>query len=379
MAIRRYFPHIASALVGGIVAALLILTLGPETPRVPTNADPVAEPGAHGEVTSYAVAVARAAPSVVNIFSSKVTTERQSLVFRDPAMQRLYGRWLPETTRRQLETSLGSGVVVSDAGYVLTNNHIIKDATEIKVLLADGSNVPVQVVGNDIETDLAILKLASGQAPAIALGSPDELRVGDVVLAIGNPFGVGQTVTLGIVGGTGRSHLGISAIENFIQTDAAINPGNSGGALINTRGELVGINTAIFSNSGGSHGIGFAIPVDLARTVLSEVLRRGRVMRGWIGVTARDVNSGVAKSFALRTKDGVLVSATVENSPAAVSGLRPGDVITEINGTRIASTHELQDAIAQAGPDARLEIGGWRGSEPLRLSATTVERPPVTD
>lgn len=376
----RYWRQVLSALVGALMATPLVLWWGSRTPPPPGPASP--ESGASAPAVaaaSYAAAVARTAPSVVNIFSTRLTQERQSLTYRDPLLQRLYGHLLPETTRSRMETSLGSGVVVSEEGYVLTNNHIIKGSTEIRVLLGDGSDVPVEVVGSDPDTDLAILKLAPGMAPPIPLGRPEGLRVGDVVLAIGNPFGVGQTVTFGIVGATGRNRLGISAIENFIQTDAAINPGNSGGALVNTRGELVGINTAIFSTSGGSHGVGFAIPADLAQGVLEEIKQRGRVSRGWIGITARDLNAGVIKSFGLRTQEGVLVAATVEKSPAAVAGLRPGDVITEINGTPIHATQELQEAITRAGPNVTLAVGVWRGSQRLSLSATTLERARVPE
>lgn len=377
MAFRPHLLIVLSAVLGGLIAAPLAVLLTTRQTAQSSPDETGIDPPRAVDMRSFAAAVDRAAPSVVNIFSSKMTTERQAMAFRDPLLQRLYGHRLPETSRRQLETSLGSGVVVSDQGYVLTNSHIVKDADEIKVLLADGSNASVEVIGSDPETDLAILKLSSGEAPPIPIGRPEELHVGDIVLAIGNPFGVGQTVTMGIVGATGRSRLGISAIENFIQTDAAINPGNSGGALVNTRGELVGINTAIFSNSGGSHGVGFAIPANLAQSVLDEVLRKGRVIRGWIGVAARNNNAGVAKSFGLRTTEGVLVSATVADSPAEAAGLRPGDVITEINGSPIRSTNDLQGAIARVGPSADLSIQGWRGSERLSLSATTTERTPA--
>jgi serine protease DegS len=375
MPVHRFLPPILAAAIGAAVATPLAFWLGGRHTAQTLGSAPEAgsrHPAA--TVDSYAAAVARAAPSVVNIFSSRVTTERQSLGFRDPLMQRLFGNRLGAPPRHPIETSLGSGVVVTDAGHILTNDHIIRQAVDIQVLLADGTDVAVEVVGRDPDTDLAVLKLVSGEAPAIPLGQPRQLQVGDVVLAIGNPFGIGQTVTMGVVGATGRSHLGISAVENFIQTDAAINPGNSGGALINTHGELIGINTAIYSNSGGSHGVGFAIPVDLAENVFRALIRQGRVVRGWLGISTRELNPGLVKSFGLRTQEGLLVSATVENSPAATAGLRPGDVITEINGARIGAIQDLQDAVAQAGPNALLKIAGWRGSDRLNLSTTTVER-----
>lgn len=324
---------------------------------------------------SYAAAVSLAAPSVVNIFTSKITTERQSLAFKNPLLQHYFGNMLPEQTRKRMETSLGSGVIVNSDGYILTNLHILKDADEIKVVLADGSNVQVRVVGEDSETDLAILKVDGMELPDITVGSADPLQVGDVVLAIGNPFGVGQTVTMGIVSATGRSHLGISTFENFIQTDAAINPGNSGGALINARGELIGINTAIFSKSGGSHGIGFAIPADLAINVLDQILNKGRVVRGWIGITAQNVTPALQESFGLLDAHGVLISGVLEQGPADKAGLRAGDVITEIENRGMADIHDVLDAIANAGPGSELTISGWRGSQRLEIPIVTTERP----
>jgi serine protease DegS len=328
-------------------------------------------------VVSYAEAVARAAPAVVNIFSSKVTTERHSLAFKDPFLQHRFGRYLPEQIRQREATSLGSGVILSRDGLLLTNRHIIKEADEVKVVLADGTNLDVQTVGSDSETDLAVLKASGRGLPTIAVGRPETLRVGDVVLAIGNPYGVGQTVTMGIVSGTGRSQLGISGIENFIQTDAAINPGNSGGALINARGELVGINTAIFSQSGGSEGVGFAIPIDLARDVMEQVVARGRVVRGWIGLVGRTVTPQIAESFGLRAASGVLVTTAVEESPAAHADLRPGDVVTRVDGVEVTSTHELLEAVAAAGPGSNVTLELWRGSDQLTTSTTTIERPLV--
>jgi serine protease DegS len=284
---------------------------------------------------------------------------------------------LPERTRRKSATSLGSGVILSRDGLLLTNRHIVKDADAIRVVLADGKELDVKVVGLDPETDLAVLKANARDLPAIPIGHPEDLRVGDVVLAIGNPFGIGQTVTMGIVGATGRTRLGISNIENFIQTDAAINPGNSGGALITAHGELIGINTAIFSQSGRSEGVGFAIPVDMATDVVEQVVARGRVVRGWIGVVGREVTPQLAESFGLRTRRGVLLASTLENSPAERAGLRPGDVITHVEGTAIASTHELLEAVAAAGPGSDIALEIRRGSERIQVRTTTTERPRV--
>ncbi|MCG6860042.1 MAG: trypsin-like peptidase domain-containing protein [Chromatiaceae bacterium] len=334
--------------------------------------------GTAGSVpTSYADAIARAGPAVVNIFSTKLRTERQPLAFTDPYLQRRFGALLPERLQRKSATSLGSGVVLSRNGLMLTNRHIVMDADEIRAVLADGTDLDVTVVGFDPETDLAVLEASATNLSVIPIGRPEELRVGDVVLAIGNPFGIGQTVTMGIVGATGRTRLGISRIENFIQTDAAINPGNSGGALINARGELIGINTAIFSKSGGSEGVGFAIPVDLATDVMQQVLSKGRVVRGWIGIVGRSVTPQLAESFGLRAHSGVLVSSTLENSPAERAGLRPGDVVTRVGDRAVATTHELLAAISAAGPGSDIELEVWRGSERIAARTKTVERPRI--
>lgn len=380
MRTRTQSKLLISAAFGAIAGIALILIVERALLNAPTSeygapgASKLTQPG-HVGTDSFADAVARAAPSVVNIFTAKVTTERQTMAFKDPLLQRYFGNLLPEQTRKRMETSLGSGVIVSADGYVLTNFHILEDADEIKVELPNGSNVPVLFVGNDPETDLAILKMDVAKAPAIPIGNIRKLRVGDLVLAIGNPFGVGQTVTMGIVSATGRSHLGISTFENFIQTDAAINPGNSGGALINNHGELIGINTAIFSKSGGSHGIGFAIPANLAINVLDQIVRRGRVVRGWIGITGQDVTPELAESFGLRDEQGVLVSGVLEDGPAEDAGLRPGDVITHVDNQVLMDIHDLMEAIANAGPEAQLNIGVWRGNERLELATVTSERP----
>jgi Do/DeqQ family serine protease len=330
-----------------------------------------------GPVVSYAAAVSRAAPAVVNIYSTKVATEHESLAFRDPYLQQQFGQFLPELTHRRHYTNLGSGVILSRDGLILTNRHIVKGAEEIKVVLADGRSMDVGIVGVDPETDLAVLKATAKGLPTIPLGRPKDLRVGDVVLAIGDPFGIGQTVTMGIVSATGRTQLGISTIENFIQTDAAINPGNSGGALINAQGELVGINTAIYSQSGGSEGIGFAIPTDLASRVAKALVRKGHVARGWIGVLGRSVTPQIADAFGLRVPHGVLVTSTAEKSPAEHAGLRAGDVITRIGDHAVAATQDLLEEVAGAGPGASLQIELWRGSKRIETRATTIERPLV--
>jgi Do/DeqQ family serine protease len=360
---------------------MLALWLAPQLHRAtcpPASTDRNGVP-VRGPIVSYAAAVSRAAPAVVNIYSTKVATEHESLAFRDPYLQQQFGRFLPELARRRHYTNLGSGVILSRDGLILTNRHLIKGAEEVRVVLADGRSMDVGVVGVDPETDLAVLKATAKGLPTIPLGRPKDLRVGDVVLAIGDPFGIGQTVTMGIVSGTGRTQLGISTIENFIQTDAAINPGNSGGALINAQGELVGISTAIYSQSGGSEGIGFAIPTDLASHVARQLVRKGRVARGWIGVLGRSVTPQLADAFGLRVPHGVLVTATAENSPAEHAGLRAGDVITRVGDHPVASTEDLLEEVAETGPAANLQIELWRGSNRIEMRATTIERPPVAN
>ncbi len=376
-----------TTIAAGLAAAFVLLVVRPDLlqlgePGEPAVIKQVVEPPQanrrQGPV-SYADAVESALPSVVNIYAAKVTTERQTLMFKDPVLQHLFGRLLPEQTRKRLKTSLGSGVIVSKKGYILTNYHVIKGADEIRVVISNGHNLTVTVVGVDPETDLAVLKAGeSGALSAITLGDSGHLRVGDVVLAIGNPFGVGQTVTMGIVSATGRSDLGINTYENFIQTDAAINPGNSGGALINALGQLVGINTAIFSKSGGSQGIGFAIPVNLATGVMKQLIEHGRVVRGWIGISGQNVTPELAESFGLQTAKGVLVSSTLENGPADKAGIRPGDVILTVNGHPANDMHELLDLISSAGPNKKLEIELLRGDEKVNVLAVTAERPAMT-
>jgi len=347
-----------------------ILTQHLQTP--PRGMETFSNP--HG-MSTYADAVTRAGPAVVNIFSTKLTTERHGLAFHDPYLQHQYGRFLPERTRKKAATSLGSGVILDKAGLILTNRHIVDGAEAIRVVLADGQDLDVKVVGFDAETDLAVLRAEASDLPVIPVGNLDALRVGDVVLAIGNPYGMGQTVTMGIVSATGRSQLGITSIENFIQTDASINPGNSGGALTNAAGEIIGINTAIYSQSGGSEGVGFAIPIDLATSVVEKMLVDGRVVRGWIGIEGRTVTPQLAESFGLRAPGGVLVGRTQEDSPAEVAGLRPGDVIAGFEARSVTSTQELLEAIADAGVGVAITLDVWRGSKRITAHATTAERP----
>jgi len=377
MSRRIHWIWIPAAFIAGVGALLLAMWLEPRIlpPRLHTLSKSIETLARPQGTPTYASAVSRAGPAVVNIFSTKVATERRELAFRNPYLQRQYGRFLPERTRKKAATSLGSGVILDETGLILTNRHIVDDAEAIRVVLPDGHDLDVKVVGFDPETDLAVLRAQASDLPVIPVGDPDALRVGDVVLAIGNPYGMGQTVTMGIVSATGRSQLGITSIENFIQTDASINPGNSGGALINAAGEIVGINTAIYSQSGGSEGVGFAIPIDLATSVVEKVLADGRVVRGWIGIEGRTVTPQLAASFGLRALTGVLVDRTLEDGPAESAGLRPGDVIAGIGGRPVASTQELLEAVADTGAGIAITLDVWRGNERIAAQTTTAERP----
>ena len=315
-----------------------------------------------------------AAGAVVNVYTSKVITRKRHPLLDDPLFQYFFGDQI-DSPRKRTQTSLGSGVIVSPQGYVLTNNHVIAGADEIRILLQDGRSTRAEVVGVDKDTDLAVLGIKLDNLPSIAISASNNLRVGDITLAIGNPFGVGQTVTLGIISATGRSQLGINRYEDFIQTDAAINPGNSGGALINAYGELIGINTAIYSRSGGSQGIGFAIPASLAANVMKQIIERGHVQRGWLGIEAQDLTPELAETFSLDDTHGMLIAGVLRDGPADVAGLEPGDVIESIDGQEIYNARSAMSQIAQSGPGARLKIRGIRAGKRFETIAVTGRRP----
>ncbi|MEJ2508158.1 MAG: Do family serine endopeptidase [Gammaproteobacteria bacterium] len=387
MRISRLVTFFFQAVTIGLAAAFVIVYLYPELlhRRAPVvefhehagapNASarpPTVSPGP----VSYAPAVNIAAPAVVNIYTQKLVTERSHPFLDDPLLRRFFGdQGGGGKPHKRLETSLGSGVIVSPQGYILTNNHVIDGADEIEVALHDGRTASAKVVGTDPETDLAVLRIELDKLPVITLGSADKLQVGDVVLAIGNPYGVGQTVTAGIVSATGRTQLGINTYENFIQTDAAINPGNSGGALINPSGELVGVNTAIFSRTGGSQGIGFAIPVSLARDVMAQIIEHGHVVRGWLGVEIQDINDALAESFGVKSSEGVLIAGVLDDGPADRAGLKRGDIITAIQHQPVKDVHDALAAIAKAHPGSAIRVDGIRGGKPFHLEATVSERP----
>ena len=380
---KRVTQFILSYLVIGVASAAATVWLAPgllhtERPIVEIHeAPPARSITAVATATapaSYAEAVVRAAPAVVNIYSAKQVAEPRHPFFDEPMLRRFFGE-RNDGPRKRLETSLGSGVVVSSNGYVLTNNHVIQEADEIQVLLSDGRNTAAAVVGTDPETDLAVLRVGLHGLPTATFGHSQALRVGDVVLAIGNPFGIGQTVTQGIVSATGRSQLGLATFENFIQTDAAINPGNSGGALINTRGEVVGINTAIFSRTGGSLGIGFAIPINLARGVVKGIVENGRVIRGWIGIRAQGITPELATSFGLNAQQGVLIADVLRGGPAARAGLSPGDVVLNINGRPVANTHDLLTMITAQKPGTTVIVSGLHSGLAFHRRIPIEERP----
>jgi len=321
--------------------------------------------------SSFAAAVRRAAPAVVSITASKTALRRSAAGGTQTWPRDLFNG------RNQTQTGLGSGVLVSADGYLLTNQHVIDGADDIDVTLSDGRSASAKVVGTDADSDLALLKVSLDNVPVIPFGDIKQVSVGDPVLAIGNPFNVGETVTSGIVSALDRNQLGLSTIENFIQTDAAINPGNSGGALVDSEGRLVGINTAIFSRSGGSMGIGFAIPVDIAREVMDALIRDGQMTRGWIGVQPRDLTPEFADSFQLPVREGVLVTGVLRDGPAALAGLKPGDVVTAIGGVKISNTAQLLRAVGALKPPASAVLAVQRGSDAMTLSVPVAKRPPA--
>jgi len=321
-------------------------------------------------VNSYAEAVERAAPAVVNIYTARRVID----VIRPSPIEELFGDAGPRY-RKRVEQSLGSGVIVDAAGHVITNHHVIEKAELIRAQLADGRIADARVVGRDPDTDLAVLQLDLDEdMPIMPMGHSDRLRVGDVVLAIGNPVGLSQTVTQGIVSATGRGQLGVATFENFIQTDAPINVGNSGGALINANGELVGINTAVLAKNLGVEGIGFAIPVNLVRGVLNEILTKGRVVRGWIGIVPLDIDAVEARRNNL-PRPGVVVYQLYRDSPAAQAGMAPRDIILTVNGVEVKSTQDTLTRIANAKPGAKVKITGLRGTEKFSAEVLVTERP----
>jgi serine protease DegQ len=323
---------------------------------------------------SYSAAVSAAAPAVVNIHTTKRVSVSRMPMTADPVLRKFFEQ-MPGFNQTQQTTSLGSGVVVSAKGQVLTNLHVIEGADEIVVALTDGRQAVAKVLGVDADSDLAVLQVEMAQLPELGFSALEPLRVGDVVLAIGNPFGVGQTTTMGIVSALGRDRLGINTYENFIQTDAAINPGNSGGALIDTQGRLVGINTAIYSKSGGSLGIGFAIPAAAAQKVLSEIVTFGFVKRGWLGIEPQDMTADLARAFGLERAGGVIIAGMMRDGPGAKGGLKVGDIVQTIAGQPINDTQRLMARIAAYAPGETVELGIYRNGRKQSMTMTLGQRP----
>jgi len=375
--IRKLLPYFGQGIAVGIIAGLAIIVL---LWLKPFQSQPVVEIRQAADNTeatpataSYADAVALASDAVVNIQTTKTIHRRSHPFFDDPEIRRYFGG--PLLPREQQQTHLGSGVIVSEQGYIATNHHVIKNADEISVVLHDGRSAVARIIGTDPDTDMAILKIQLDHLHSVVFGDSSKLRVGDVVLAIGNPFGVGQTVTQGIVSATGRNQLGLSTFENFIQTDAAINPGNSGGALINSRGELIGINTAIYSRSGGSQGIGFAVPTSLAQDVLTQLIEHGQVTRGWLGIETQALSPELAESFGIGTTQGLLIAGVLHNGPAGQAGLQAGDIITRINDTDVTQAQDALELISKFKPGTAIRLQILRNNQTKDLSATVGTRP----
>src|ERR1700744_2525557 len=386
--LRRFWLLFAQAVTVLLALMFIIATLKPQwLQRQGQFGRQLAEPivalrevapgvgNGHAEA-SYADGAQKAMPAVVNVFSSKDGNLPPDPRAKDPLFRYFFGDKNKRKGDERPASNLGSGVIVSSEGYILTNQHVVDGADQIEVALADGRTSTAKVIGVDPETDLAVLKINLTNLPTITLGRMDQTRVGDVVLAIGNPFGVGQTVTMGIVSALGRNHLGINTFENFIQTDAPINPGNSGGALVDVNGNLLGINTAIYSRSGGSLGIGFAIPVSTARSVLESIITTGTVTRGWIGVEPQDVTPEIAESFGLDQKSGAIVAGVLKGRPADRAGIKPGDILVSVNDQEITDTTRLLNVIAQIKPGTAAKVHLVRKGRGIDLDVTIGKRPP---
>ena len=350
-------------------------------PGALASVPPESAPRATG---SYSEAAARSMPSVVNIYTTaRVSPRERNPALDDPFFQFFFGDREPggrgrgrnDGEPRQRPASLGSGVIVNAEGFIVTNAHVVDAAAQIEVALSDGRRAPATVVGSDPDTDLAVIKADLGNLPAISIGDTSKVRVGDVVLAIGNPFGVGQTVTMGIVSALGRSQLGVSAFENFVQTDAAINPGNSGGALIDIQGNLIGINTVIFSRSGGSQGIGFAIPAETVRQVMDQLIAYGKVVRGWLGVETQDLTRTLAESFGIGPAGGALIAGVVRGGPAEEGGIRPGDVVVAIEGKPVGDSSALLNVVAALKPGSSAAVTLVRERKELKVTVKVGTRP----
>lgn len=367
LAIRVYAPEFPQNLIEK------------QTPILIKQVEPASVANANfntSPVSTYREAVKKAMPAVVNIYTSKkpVANPHQRY-FDDPLFRHFFGDQFNDEPESQAENSLGSGVIISEDGLIITNHHVIASADEIEVALSDGRKLSAKIVGTDPETDLALIKVSASALPAMTFAQSDKLNIGDVVLAIGNPFGVGQTVTQGIVSALGRNHLGINTFENFIQTDASINPGNSGGALIDSNGDLVGINSAIYSRNGGSMGIGFAIPISIAQQVIEQISTNGDVTRGWIGIEAQDLTPELAESFKLNASQGTLIAGVLRNSPADKAGLKPGDILLAIDNKPVFDSGSMLNLIAALKPNQESLVKVFRDGKTEEISVKIGTRP----
>jgi len=379
MRLYRTFTFVFTSIATGLAAAFLVLVFKPDFLGDPQYSSPVMNLARQEGPVSYADAVQKTAPAVVNIFTTTLTRREAHPFFSDPLFRRFFGEEL-SLPRVEKRNNLGSGVIVNKNGYIITNHHVIENASEIRVVLRDGRSMAARVVGTDPETDLAVLQASGDDFPIAQLGPSQDLQIGDVVLAIGNGFGLGQTVTMGIVSALGRQSLGLTNYDNFIQTDAAINPGNSGGALINPYGDVIGINTAIYTKSGGSEGVGFAIPAQLVNKVFEQIRDKGRVVRGWIGVTTTQaVTPELAQALGLGDAKGLLVAQILRNGPADKAGIKPGDVIQKVNGVAATTARVMVDLVAdiQPGDDVKIEL--TRDGDSQTVHVEVVERPTNLD
>ena len=383
---RRLWLLFAQTVTVGLAIWFIVTTLQPDWVKAAYNTRqtqtlnagaPIKEAPANSvpAQSSYGAAAKRAMPSVVNIFTSKEVRQRRNPLLNDPFLRRFFGD--QQNPQAERLSSLGSGVIVSSEGYILTNNHVVETADDIEVALADGRKARAKLVGTDPETDLAVIKIDLPNLPAITLGHADQASVGDVVLAIGNPFGVGQTVTMGIISALGRNNLTENAFENFIQTDAAVNPGNSGGALVDVNGNLLGVNTAIYSQTGGSVGIGFAIPVSTVKLVMESIITNGHVVRGWIGVEPQDITPELADSFGLKQKSGAIIAGVIRGGPADKAGMKPGDILIAIEDKPVGNTTQMLNLVAQLKPGNKAKITVLRDTKEPTLEVLIGKRPSV--
>lgn len=378
---RKFWLLFAQATTIGLAALFIIQTLRPTMlPNAARNGvvtlyENAADNGSQIPTVGFSGAAQKVMPAVVNIYTSNETKAQTSPFGNDPRFKFFFGDQFEDNAPQQ-SSSLGSGVIVSHDGYILTNHHVIEGADQIEVALADGRNAKGHIIGSDPETDLAVIKIdLANNLPSITFGHAEQSRVGDIVLAIGNPFGVGQTVTMGIVSALKRNHLGLNTFENFIQTDAAINPGNSGGALVDVNGNLIGINSAIYSPNGGSLGIGFAIPVSTAKKIMEQIIQSGSVTRGWIGVAVQEITPELAESFKLGNTQGVLISEVVRGSPADKAGIKAGDILTSVADKALTDSGSMLETISALAPGKTVLLKLLRNQTEVAVQVKVGKRP----